>query len=276
MVFPDRLISYEQVSANLGRTAHLLLGNGFSVACDPIFRYTSLYESALAAGLSTRAQQVFQRLGTNNFEGVMRLLEDTDWVATTYGLLKAGLSSEMLADVEVVKRTLIEAVASSHLSNTSSVSDEKKARAREFFSPFQTIFTTNYDLLAYWVCMSARKVAFQDGFREDEEAPDAPYVVFAERLGRNRGLLYLHGALHLHLAAGELRKHCWSRTLKPLTQLIKAGLDAGHYPLFVAEGSAAQKLEQIQRVGYLWYCLDKLARIESPLVVFGHALGPSD
>ncbi len=27
---------------------------------------------------------------------------------------------------------------------------------------------------------------------------------------------------------------------------------------------------------YLWYCLDKLARIEDPLLVFGHSLGTSD
>jgi hypothetical protein len=44
----------------------------------------------------------------------------------------------------------------------------------------------------------------------------------------------------------------------------------------VAEGDPAQKLEQIQRTGYLWYCLDKLARIKGPLVIFGHSLGPSD
>lgn len=50
----------------------------------------------------------------------------------------------------------------------------------------------------------------------------------------------------------------------------------GGYPLFVAEGSPEGKLEQIQRTGYLWYCLDKLARIEGPLVVFGHSLGNSD
>lgn len=58
--------------------------------------------------------------------------------------------------------------------------------------------------------------------------------------------------------------------------MIKEGLAEKQYPLFVAEGSPDSKLEQIQRSGYLWYCLDKLARIMGPLVVFGHSLGESD
>lgn len=124
--------------------------------------------------------------------------------------------------------------------------------------------------------MSADPIVFQDGFREDPDDPDTPYVVFSERLGDTRGLFYVHGALHLYLANGQLRKHCWSRTHTPLTELIKAGLAVGDYPLFVAEGAADRKLSQIQRSGYLWYCLDKLARIKTPLVVFGHSLGDSD
>src|SRR5205814_931705 len=37
-----------------------------------------------------------------------------------------------------------------------------------------------------------------------------------------------------------------------------------------------KKLEQIERNGYLWYALDKLHRIEGPLVILGHSLGTSD
>jgi hypothetical protein len=123
---------------------------------------------------------------------------------------------------------------------------------------------------------SGKNPIFQDGFRSDEEDPEAEYVVFTERLGRQKGLFFLHGALHLYSVNGELRKRCWSRTGMPLTALIKTGLAQREYPLFVAEGLANKKLEQIQRSPYLWYCLDKLACIKSPLVVFGHSLGESD
>jgi hypothetical protein len=74
----EEYLTYQELLAALperGRV-HLLLGNGFSIACDPIFRYASLYDAAVEAGLSARAQQVFARHGTNNFEGVLRLLED--------------------------------------------------------------------------------------------------------------------------------------------------------------------------------------------------------
>ena len=82
------IITYEEVRKRIGRTSYLLLGNGFSIACDPVFRYESLYEAAVKEGLSKRAQQLFDRLGTNNFEGVMRLLDDAHWVAQTYELVE--------------------------------------------------------------------------------------------------------------------------------------------------------------------------------------------
>lgn len=205
----------------------------------------------------------------------MRLLEDASWTARTYDLPEVAAQA-MLDDVEVIKRTLVEAVASSHLEHTGRLEAEKKAAALSFLDFFHNIFTTNYDLLPYWVNLSHPvRPQWRDGFRADDD-PDATYVVFGERLGRQKGLFYLHGALHFYVAEGELRKHTWSRTGIPLTHSIRESLSKGEYPLFVSEGSPEKKLEQIQRSGYLWYCLDKLARIESPLVVFGHALGPSD
>lgn len=277
MTFATHVISYDEARHKLGNgRTHILLGNGFSIACDPVFKYSRLYDAAVKAGLSKRAQAVFEHLGTNNFEGVMRLLDDSHWVAKTYGLLTNN-QSQMLEDVEVVKKTLVEAVANSHLAHTGKVADEKKNAALAFLAPYHNIFTTNYDLLVYWVIMHAGdNCPWKDGFRTDEDDPDAPYVVFSERLGGQRGLFYVHGALHLHVAKGELRKHTWARTGKPLTQLIQEGLNAKHYPLFVAEGSPQGKLEQIQRTGYLWYCLDKLGRTEGPLMIFGHSIGDSD
>jgi hypothetical protein len=241
-----------------------------------VFKYESLYAAAVGAGLSEKAQAAFDRLGTSNFEGVLRLLEDADWVAALYGVHEEGPRQGIRHDIEVVKHTLLQAVAQNHLEHTGRVSDEKKAAANAFLHPYQVVFTTNYDLLAYWVVMSRNPPRFEDGFREDEDDPDGATVVFSERLGRSRGLLYLHGGLHLFLKSGDLNKRCWSRTHRPLIELIREGLENEEYPLFVAEGVAESKLRQIQRVGYLWYVLDKFSRIESPLVVYGHSLGPSD
>jgi hypothetical protein len=59
-------------------------------------------------------------------------------------------------------------------------------------------------------------------------------------------------------------------------ELILEAMNGGRYPLFVAEGTADKKLQQIRSNAYLSYALGKLGRIESPLVVYGNALGPSD
>jgi len=254
---------------------HILLGNGFSIDCDPVFQYPSLFGAAVDAGLSGRAQDLFARLGTNNFEGVLRLLHDAHWVASLYGV-PAGLLDGLPADADIVKRTLVEAVTQSHLAHTGEVPEPRKDAARRFLAAYYNVFTTNYDLLPYWVNMHGGTPSHQDGFRSDDDDPDSPFVVFSERLGGNPGLFYLHGALHFFLNEGRLCKHCWSRTGHRLTDLIRAGLAEGNYPLFVAEGSPEKKLEQIQRIGYLWYALDKFSRIEGPLVVFGHSLGLSD
>lgn len=274
---PDSIevADYATVLASIRGRSHLLLGNGFSIACDDVFRYQSLYEVAVADGLSEQAQAVFGRLGTNNFEGVLRLLEHAHWLCAQYGIAHANLA-DVLRDVEVVKSTLVHAVTASHLEHSGCVSDARKEAARVFLKPFHNIFTTNYDLLLYWTILSGHPVTHGDGFRSDEDDPDAPYVVFSERLGGSKGIFYLHGALHLYVNGGQLRKHTWNRNQVRLTEQIRASLAASEYPLIVSEGTPEKKLEQIERNGYLWYALDKLHRIEGPLVVFGHSLGPSD
>ena len=270
------LLSYSAVKERLSGRSHILLGNGFSIGCDPVFRYPSLYSASVEAGLSERAQSVFARLGTNNFEGVMRLLDDAHWVAKTYGLVDNDTSA-MTTDVEVVKRALVDALAKSHLEHTGKIADGRKDAALDFLSTYHNIFTTNYDLLLYWVVMHRKDgPVHEDGFRADEGDSNAPYLVFAERLGQNRGIFYLHGALHLYLADGQLRKQSWSRSGECLTHLIRDGLRKSEYPLFVAEGSPEKKLAQIREHAYLWYCLDKFARIQNTLVVFGHSFGASD
>lgn len=270
-------IPYKEVARSFGKgRSHLLLGNGFSMACDPIFDYQNLYDKAVELGISARAQAVFERMGTNNFEAVMRLLDDGHWLANNYGLVHSD-QSEMLEDLAVIKRTLIEAVAHSHLDHTGMVSNLKKQAAAKFLQPYHNVFTTNYDLLLYWVNMSASAPPpYQDGFRGEWEDPGAETVVFTEHLGGKQGMFFLHGALHLFVNAGELRKHCWCRRETPLTQLIRAGLDMGQYPLFVAEGTHEKKLEQIHRSGYLSYCLSKLGRIKNRLVTLGASFGEND
>jgi hypothetical protein len=274
---PD-VVTYQNVLVSLRDvgTVHTLLGNGFSIGCDPVFRYASLYRVAVANGLSARAQEVFGRIGTNNFEGVLRLLDDTLWVGQRYGLSGAG-QAQIEEDIRIIKNSLVHSIATTHLENAALVSDLKKAAALGFLNRFKNIFTTNYDLVLYWVILSpAGGPTFGDGFHTPEEEQEAAYLLYTEPTGNRPGIYYLHGALHLYAAEGELRKHSWARTGRHLTDLIREGLTRGEYPLFVAEGLPGQKLTQIARHGYLSHCLNKFSHIQSPLVIYGHALGESD
>ena len=84
-----QILTYEEVLNQIKtqKTVHLLIGNGFSVDCDGVFSYPSIYQEAVENGLSQRAQGLFEKLGTNNFEGVMHLLDNAQWVAQHYGLV---------------------------------------------------------------------------------------------------------------------------------------------------------------------------------------------
>jgi len=269
--------SYNEVLAKLGtKRSHLLLGNGFSIACNKVFSYGSLFIKAVDKGLSRNAIDVFEKIGTNNFEGVMHLLEKSDWVGKIYNLIPAD-SEKILEDVDLIKKTLIEAIAESHLEMPSDVSDESYKKAVRFFSSYFNIFTTNYDLLPYWIDMKDTiPDKYQDGFRTDIDNPLADYVIFSEHTGSKKGLFFLHGALHLYQISGEVRKHCWERSGIRLIERIKDGLKKKEYPLFVAEGNCEKKLEQINQSSYLSYCYGKLKRVQNSIVVYGSSLGDND
>lgn len=272
------LLTYNDVLQKLPQTKYLLLGNGFSIACSKKFEYPNLFEYVRKTVLSTHVLKVFEYLGTNNFEGVMRLLEDSKWITKHYGLERAkGVTASISKDLTSIKKSLVSAIAKTHLPNPGTISDDRKNKCVTFLEPYQNVFTTNYDLLLYWVANHGQdKLKEQDGFRASIDDPSAAYLVFSEHLGQNKGILFLHGALHFYVEGGETRKHSWIRSKKSLIELIKEGLERGQYPLFVAEGKAEKKMAQIQRSGYLFYCLGKLERIASPLVVYGLSFSEND
>lgn len=66
------ILSYSEVVAESGGNRHLLLGNGFSIACRPdVFRYDSLFNRADFSKLA-RVRDAFTALDTTNFETVIR------------------------------------------------------------------------------------------------------------------------------------------------------------------------------------------------------------
>jgi hypothetical protein len=79
------VLSYEDVLREADKRRHLLLGNGFSIACRPdLFRYEQLFDRAHFLKLE-RARKAFDLLSTTNFEAVIRALRNFTLLARLYG-----------------------------------------------------------------------------------------------------------------------------------------------------------------------------------------------
>ena len=86
---------------------HLLLGNGFSIACRPnIFQYAKLFEQADFSALTASARDAFNRLKSTDFERVIKAIRDAAAVAAGYGLTPPQVE-QMLADADALKELLV-------------------------------------------------------------------------------------------------------------------------------------------------------------------------
>jgi len=208
---------------------HLLLGNGFSIACKPdIFAYGSLFEEAKKT-MSNELAAIFAAMGTQDFEEVIRALQHAAAIVSVYRPKSVATMTLLLADAEKLKTDLIQAVAGRHPARPNDISNERYAACRTFLSNFLgegangKIYTMNYDLLLYWALMHEEEVEFarialthDDGFRKDQEDYDAPYVEWqGEGAAHGQNVHYLHGALHLFDAGHQLQKYTWVNTGNP-------------------------------------------------------------
>jgi len=81
------ILTFQEALAESNRFSkcHVLLGNGFSIACRPdIFLYGKLYDQADFSKLSPTAKKAFEALGTQDFERVIKALHDTKAILEAY------------------------------------------------------------------------------------------------------------------------------------------------------------------------------------------------
>lgn len=263
------------VAASSGKR-HILLGNGFSIACRPkIFSYKALLEQA-DFSKAPEARAVFQALETNDFEAVIKLLNGG---ATLIGVFNgdAKLAAKFKNVANALKEILVRTVAQHHPDRPYSIKPDAYANCRSFLRNFDSYYTLNYDVLLYWALLNDDVDDFSlskdDGFR-DPEVDGAEYVSWLEYHRPN--VHYLHGALHLFQDGSELIKYTWSRTDIPIIEQIRSALAAERYPLFVAEGTSRQKMTRIMNSAYLHKAYRSLSSIGGSLYVFGHSLADND
>lgn len=273
---------------------HLLLGNGFSIACRAdIFHYGSLFGQADFSQVS-EVQAVFEALGTQDFEAAIRSLENAAKILPAYVAHGAAAATKMLEDAAALKEILVQTIAGNHPNIPLDIPDEKFWACRQFLRHFLTgpkkgqVFTLNYDLLLYWTLMhddmlteNPIELATNDGFGNDEDEPDADYVVWQGETGAHEARVhFLHGALHLFDSGAELKKYTWIRKGVPLVEQARAAIAKNAYPLFVAEGTSSKKKAKIRHNAYLYQGFKQLtANVRQGrhcFFIFGHSLAEND
>lgn len=268
------------------RQHHLLIGNGFSISYDKdIFSYNALSRFLMDSENDT-LKSVFKVFNTQNFELVMEQLDN--YVAVSKVLKFPYGCNKQLEDVaKQLKDSLIEAVSAMHPEQVFEIPEENSAACARFLNEYLqnggNVFSTNYDLLLYWVMMRNEQHP-TDGFgREAENEGYGEYVkeddiewseLIWGKHKKDQNVHYLHGSLPLFDTGTEIIKEEYDGTW--ILDKIKQRMEKGHFPIFVTAGDAVQKMKHISHNKYLTYCYDCLCNIEGSLITFGFSFGDND
>ena len=283
----SELQTYQEVISYLNsksRQKHLLFGNGFSIAYDPtIFSYNAL--SRFIDEIDNELlNKLFEVINTKNFELVMQQLDSFIEIAKAFSKDKELISKITEAN-KVLRNSLIEAVQKLHPEHVFKIPEEKSNCCHLFLNEYLSkngkIFSTNYDLLPYWILMRNDSEFAIDGFGREVENPDEVLkkqeAIFSNlRWGKhkkNQTIFYLHGSLLIFDTGIEKETYDVEHYL---LQKINERMSQKSYPIFVTAGNAQDKLNHISHNKYLSYCYDQLTQIEGSLITFGFNFGEYD
>lgn len=256
----------------------LLVGNGASVAVDECFGYTSLFEAAQVHGyMNAAVEDVFKRFDTYDFELVLRRL----WQAKQVNTALTIAVKEVDAAYALVREALIKTVQKTHVSYEDA--KEHLDPIYKFMREFRTVVSLNYDLVVYWATQHGNEALrsryhFKDCFNKGE---------FSGEWSKYRGsyggvdnptiFCYPHGNMALGITT-ELEERKleagWQDLLGSIFDAWNAGKCA---PLFVCDGTSAQKLEAILKSPYLRSVYaSPLANVGESLVIYGWGIAKQE
>lgn len=285
----EELQDYQSVISKLnkaGRSKHLIMGNGFSMAYDhKIFSYNALYDFIEQLEDPTLSK-LFEVINTKNFELVMRQLDNFIEIAKEFD--DTGNMVKALQDAnQRLKESLIDAVSSLHPDHVFAVPDDESKSCYSFLQEYLfgggKVFSTNYDLLLYWILMRNDPHSSIDGFGKEHlnpvETRRGENAEFGELLWgkykEGQTVYYLHGTLPIFDTGTEIEKEVYKDS-KYLLNNIKERMGNKEYPIFVTAGNGNEKLNHIYHNRYLTFCYESLSKITGSLVSFGFNFGEYD
>ena len=280
--------TFEHVIEHLNKQKRprlLLIGNGFSMAYDPsIFSYNAL-SRFIEESKNDLLIKLFAVINSRNFEQIMKQLAISKEVIIAFGGQKE-LIEKIGHATATLKESLINAVKELHPEHVFKIREDKSAKCAEFLTAFLDqegqIFSTNYDVLLYWVLMRNELPNAIDGFGRDaidqgEWVPEEDVQLSELHWGNHRdtqNIFYLHGALPLFDDGIEIIKEAYDGNY--ILENIKTRMEKEQYPVFVTAGTGDEKLNHILHNHYLSYCYDSLSTISGSLITFGFNFGDSD
>lgn len=285
----EELPDYKSVLDKLSKRPtlrHLLMGNGFSMAYDyKIFSYNALYDFIEQLN-DPLLNKLFKVINTKNFELVMRQLDNFIEIAEVFESDKK-LIEQLKAANEKLQHSLIDAVSALHPEHVFEIDQEKSNSCFKFLSDYLdnsgNVFSTNYDLLLYWVLMRNESKKAVDGFgkdllnpREVKKGEDQDWSdLYWGKHKEEQCVFYVHGTLPFFDNGIEIEKEVYTTKNYLLTN-IKERLEKKEYPIFVTAGDGNEKLNHIMHNRYLTFCYENLCEIQGSLVTFGFNFGPYD
>jgi predicted house-cleaning noncanonical NTP pyrophosphatase (MazG superfamily) len=285
----DDLSDYQSIINKLNKrplSKHLILGNGFSMAYDSkIFSYNALYDFIDKLEDKTLSK-LFEVINTKNFELVMRQLDNFIEIAQAFD--NTGDMVKALKNAnKILQQSLIEAVSSLHPEHVFDIPDEESQSCNNFIQEYLSkggkVFSTNYDLLLYWILMRNNPQSSIDGFGREHlnpvETKKGEEAQYDDLLwGKHKDtqtVFYLHGTLPIFDTGTAIEKEIY-RDSKYLLSNIKERMERKEYPIFVTAGNGAEKLNHIFHNRYLTFCYEQLSKITGSLVSFGFNFGNYD
>lgn len=288
----DKLMTYQEVLTSLKkkrRTKHLLFGNGFSMAYDSnIFSYNALSKFIEESG-DPLVRNLFEKLNTKNFELIMQQLDNFCEIADLFSDDKT-LVPKIKAISEKLKSSLIDAVKELHPEHVFKIPEEKSNSCIDFLQEYLMnnglVFSTNYDLLLYWVLMRNNAKNAVDGFgRELETDIDSENYIQPEDLDyselrwgkykKEQTVFHLHGTLPIFDTGVNIIKVEYD-SQHYLLENVNERIENKEYPIFVTAGNGTEKLTHIMHNKYLTHCYEQLCTIQGSLITFGFNFGEYD
>ncbi|MGI0107042.1 DUF4917 family protein [Salinimicrobium sp. WS361] len=285
----ENLPNYNAVLEKLNKRKdpkHLIMGNGFSMAYDhKIFSYNALYDF-IEKLEDPILSKLFKVINTKNFELVMQQLDYFIVIAEAFDTDKK-LTQKLKGANSKLRSSLIDAITDLHPEHVFEIAEEKSEKCAAFLNEFLEkdgkVFTTNYDLLMYWVLMRNNATKGIDGFGKEVLNPQGVKRGAEPELsdlywGKNKDdqtVFFVHGTLPIFDTGIEIIKEVYDSE-HYLLQNVKERLDKKEYPIFVTAGNGEEKLKHIMHNRYLSFCYEELTKIEGSLISFGFNFGSYD